>query len=139
MHQLHFKDACLAYSVIWLNVFLRFLWMIFFVFGDLFDDCLSNLEKVLSRCEEKNLVLNWEKCHFMVTNDIILGHIVSSKGIEVKKSKIELITNLPTPKSVKDVRSFLGHAGFYRRFIKDRKSTRLNSSHRIASRMPSSA
>jgi len=51
----------------------------FSVFGDSFDDCLTNLEKVLSRCEEKNLVLNWEKCHFMVTNGIVLGHIVSSK------------------------------------------------------------
>ena len=55
----------------------------------------------------------------MVTNGIVLGHIVSSIGIEVDKSKIELIANLPTPKSIKDVRSFLGHAGFYRRFIKD--------------------
>jgi len=55
----------------------------------------------------------------MVTNDIILGHIVSSKGIEVDKSKMKLIANLPTPKSIKDVRSFLGHYGFYRRFIKD--------------------
>ena len=55
----------------------------------------------------------------MVTNDIVLGHIVSSKGIEVDKSKIELIVNLPTPKSIKDVISFLGHAGFYRRFIKN--------------------
>ena len=55
----------------------------------------------------------------MVTNGIVLGHIVSSKGIEVDKSKIELIANLPTPKSIKDVRSFLGHVGFYRRFIKD--------------------
>jgi len=53
----------------------------FSIFGDSFDDCLTNLEKVLSRCEEKNLVLNWEKCHFMVTNGIVLGHIVSSKGI----------------------------------------------------------
>jgi hypothetical protein len=91
----------------------------FSVFGYSFDDYLTNLKKVLSRCEEKNLGLNWEKCHFMVTNDIVLGHIVSSIGIEVDKSKIKLIANLPTPKSVKDVRSFLGHAGFYRRFIKD--------------------
>jgi hypothetical protein len=78
----------------------------FSVFSDSFDDCFTNLEKVLSKCEEKNVVLNWEKCHFMVTNSIVLGHIVSSKGIEVDKSKIELIANLPTPKSVKDVRSF---------------------------------
>jgi hypothetical protein len=91
----------------------------FSVFGDSFDDCLTNLEKVLSRCEEKNLVLNWEKCHFVVTNGIVFGHIVLSKGIEVDKFKIELIANLATLKSVKDVRSFLGHAGFYRRFIKD--------------------
>ena len=55
----------------------------------------------------------------MITNGIVLGHIISSKGIEVDKSKIELIANLPTPKSVKDIRSFLRHAGFYRRFIKD--------------------
>jgi hypothetical protein len=91
----------------------------FSIFGDSFDDCLTNLEKVLNRCEEKNLVLNWKKCYFMVTNGIVLGHIVSSKGIEVDKSKIELIANLPTPKSIKDVRSFLGHAGFYRRCLKD--------------------
>ena len=64
-------------------------------------------------------MLNWEKCHFMVTHGIVLSHIVSSKGIEVYKSKIKLIANLPTLKSVKDVKSFLGHAGFYRRFIKD--------------------
>ena len=64
-------------------------------------------------------MLNWEKCHFMVTQWIVLGHIVSKKGIEVDKVKVELISNLPTPKCVRDIRSFLGHAGFYRRFIKD--------------------
>ena len=91
----------------------------FSVFGDSFEIYLENLRKVLERCQEKNLVLNWEKCHFMVTQGIVLGHIVSKNGIEVDKAKVELISNLPTPKCVRDIRSFLGHAGFYRRFIKD--------------------
>ena len=91
----------------------------FSVFGDSFENCLENLRKVLERCQEKNLVLNWEKCHFMVTQGIVLGHLVSKDGIEVDKAKVELISNLPTPKCVRDIRSFFGHAGFYRRFIKD--------------------
>ena len=91
----------------------------FSVFGDSFDDCLYNLGKVLERCEYTNLVLNWEKCHFMVKEGIVLGHKVSRKGIEVDKAKIEVIEKLPPPSSVKSIRSFLGHAGFYRRFIKD--------------------
>ena len=91
----------------------------FSVFGYSYEGCLENLRKVLERCKEKNLVLNWEKCHFMVTQGIVLGHIVSKTGIEVDKAKVELISNLPTPKCVRDIRSFLRHAGFYRRFIKD--------------------
>ncbi|KAK9222119.1 hypothetical protein WN944_010551 [Citrus x changshan-huyou] len=71
------------------------------------------------RCIEKNLVLNWEKCHFMVKQGIVLDHIISSKGIEVDKAKVNLISNLPPPKTVREVRSFLKYAGFYRRFIKD--------------------
>ncbi|XP_062080525.1 uncharacterized protein LOC133785292 [Humulus lupulus] len=80
---------------------------------------LMNLEKVLTRCEESNLVLDWEKCHFMVSEGIVLGHKISSKGIEVDRSKVSTIENLPSTISVKGVQSFLGHAGFYRRFIKD--------------------
>jgi hypothetical protein len=91
----------------------------FFIFGDSFDNFLTKLKKVLRRCEEKNIVLNWKKCHFMVTNGIILGHIVKSIEIEVDKFKIELIVNLSIPKYIKDVKSFSRHAGFYKRFIKD--------------------
>ncbi|KAI5313291.1 hypothetical protein L3X38_042465 [Prunus dulcis] len=90
----------------------------FSVFGSSFDDCLHHLSLVLTRCQETNLILNWEKCHFMVRQGIVLGHVVSNKGIQVDKAKINIITNLPPPSSVKGVRSFLGHAGFYRRFIK---------------------
>ena len=91
----------------------------FSVFGDSFDICLANLTLILKRCVETNLVLNWEKYHFMVKQGIVLGHIVSEKGIEVGKSKIDLVRHLPSPTSVREVRSFLGHAGFYRIFIKD--------------------
>ncbi|KAK8913958.1 hypothetical protein KSP39_PZI023509 [Platanthera zijinensis] len=91
----------------------------FSVFGDSFDRCLENLEKVLERCEETNLALNWEKCHFMVREGLVLGHKISAKGIEVDVAKIEVIEKLPPPTNIKAIRSFLGHAGFYRRFIKD--------------------
>ncbi|CAN6583757.1 unnamed protein product [Malus baccata var. baccata] len=83
----------------------------FSVFGDSFDGCLHNLSLILKRCVETNLLLNWEKCHFMVKQGIVLGHIVSENGIEVDKSKIDLVRHLPSPTSVREVRSFLGHAG----------------------------
>ncbi|KAJ9546763.1 hypothetical protein OSB04_019306 [Centaurea solstitialis] len=91
----------------------------FSVFGNSFDDCLNSLDRVLARCEESHLVLNWEKCHFMVRECIVLGHKISKDGLEVDKAKIDTISKLPPPTNIKGVRSFLGHAGFYRRFIKD--------------------
>ncbi|GKD14642.1 reverse transcriptase domain-containing protein [Tanacetum coccineum] len=91
----------------------------FSVFGDSFDSCLSNLEQMLKRCEDTNLVLNWEKCHFMCKEGIVLGHKISKSGIEVDRAKVDVIAKLPHPTTVKGVRSFLGHAGFYRRFIQD--------------------
>ena len=89
------------------------------VYGGNFEECLVNLEAILQRCIENNLVLNWEKCHFMVNQGIVLGHIISSRGIEVDKAKIDIISKLPPPTNVKTIRQFLGHVGFYRRFIKD--------------------
>ncbi|GJZ79646.1 reverse transcriptase domain-containing protein [Tanacetum coccineum] len=82
----------------------------FSVFGDSFDSCLSNLEKMLKRCEDTNLVLNWEKCHFMCREGIVLGHKISKSGIEVDHAKVDVIAKLPHPTTVKGVRSFLGHA-----------------------------
>ncbi|XP_050207515.1 uncharacterized protein LOC126656933 [Mercurialis annua] len=91
----------------------------FSVFGDSFEGCLKNLDRVIARCEETNLVLNWEKCHFMVEEGVVLGNKISKDGIEVDRAKTEVIEKLPPPTTVKGVRAFLGHVGFYRRFIKD--------------------
>ncbi|GKB57041.1 reverse transcriptase domain-containing protein [Tanacetum coccineum] len=81
----------------------------FSVFGDSFSTCLSHLEKTLKRCEDTNLSLNWEKSHFMVKEDIVLGHKISKLGLEVDRAKVEVIAKLPYPTSVKGVHSFLGH------------------------------
>ncbi|XP_057948183.1 uncharacterized protein LOC131143831, partial [Malania oleifera] len=89
----------------------------FSVFDKSFDYCLTHLIAILKRCEEKNLLLNWEKCQFMVRSGLVLGHLVSERGIEVDRAKVELISQLPIPKTVRDIRSFLGYAGFYRHFI----------------------
>ncbi|XP_042394223.1 uncharacterized protein LOC121985044 [Zingiber officinale] len=91
----------------------------FSVYGSSFDACLENLSRVLSRCIDTDLVLNFEKCHFMVEHGIVLGHIVSRKGIEVDPAKVSAISSLSYPACVREVRAFLGHAGFYRRFIRD--------------------
>ncbi|GJZ83454.1 reverse transcriptase domain-containing protein [Tanacetum coccineum] len=91
----------------------------FSVFGNSFENCLSRLDKMLKRCENTNICLNWKKSHFMVKEGIVLGHKISKNGIKVDKSKVDVIAKLPHPTTVKGVRSFLGHAGFYRRFIQD--------------------
>ncbi|GJW82650.1 reverse transcriptase domain-containing protein [Tanacetum coccineum] len=73
----------------------------FSVFGDSFSSCLSHLDKMLKLCEDTNLVLNWEKCHFMVKECIVLGHKISKSRIEVDKAKVDVIAKLPHPTSVK--------------------------------------
>ncbi|GJT99714.1 reverse transcriptase domain-containing protein [Tanacetum coccineum] len=76
----------------------------FSVFGDSFSTCLSHLEKMLKRCEDTNLVLNWEKSHFMVKEGIVLGHKISKSGIEVDRAKVDVIAKLPHPTTVKGQR-----------------------------------
>nr|GEW82029.1 reverse transcriptase domain-containing protein [Tanacetum cinerariifolium] len=83
----------------------------FRVFGDSFQSCLSHLEKMLKRYEDTNLCLNWEKSHFMVKEGIVLGHKILKKGIEVDKAKIDVISKLPHPTTVKGIQNFLAHAG----------------------------
>nr|GEV07293.1 reverse transcriptase domain-containing protein [Tanacetum cinerariifolium] len=91
----------------------------FLVFRNSFQNCLSHLEKMLKRCEDTKLCLNWEKSHFMVKEGIVLDHKISKEWIEVDKAKVDVITKLPHPTTVKGIQSFLGHVGFYRRFIQD--------------------
>nr|GFB95313.1 reverse transcriptase domain-containing protein [Tanacetum cinerariifolium] len=91
----------------------------FLVFGNSFQTCLSHLEKMLKRYEDTNLCLNWEKSYFIVKEGIVLGHKTSKEGIEVDNAKVDVITKLPHPTTVKGICSFLGRAGFYRRYIKD--------------------
>ncbi|RDX94689.1 Retrovirus-related Pol polyprotein from transposon 17.6, partial [Mucuna pruriens] len=69
----------------------------FMVYDHSFDACLESLSRVLDRCIETNLVLNFEKCHFMVTEGIVLGHLVSNRGIEVDKAKMILLLLSLTP------------------------------------------
>ncbi|GKE07557.1 reverse transcriptase domain-containing protein, partial [Tanacetum coccineum] len=85
----------------------------FSVFGNSFENCLSRLDKMLQRCEDTNLCLNWEKSHFMVKEGIVLGHKISKNEIKFDKAKVDEIAKLPHPTTIKDVWSFLGHASFY--------------------------
>ena len=82
----------------------------FSIFGNDFESCLAQLTKILEVC---GLVVSWEKSHFMVREGVVLEHIILGKVLEVDKAKIEVIRNLPLLGTVRDLRSFLGHVGFY--------------------------
>nr|GEW50925.1 reverse transcriptase domain-containing protein [Tanacetum cinerariifolium] len=77
----------------------------FSVFGDSFSSCLSHLEKILKRYEDTNLVLNWEKCHFIVKEGIVLDHKISKSGIKADRAKVDVIAKLPHPTSVKGAKN----------------------------------
>ena len=71
----------------------------FSVYGKSFDDCLGNLDRVLQRCEETNLVLNWEKCHFMVNEGIVLGHKCPREVLKLIKPKLMLLKRCHVPRT----------------------------------------
>ncbi|RDX68977.1 Retrovirus-related Pol polyprotein, partial [Mucuna pruriens] len=125
------RDICIYKDVVWaLQCFEHFLEMLDQhlleplrgMHEESFEACLGNLARVLRRCIDSNLVLNFEKCHFMVTKGIVLGHLVSARGIEVDKAKIDVIPSLSNPAFVWEVRSFLGQA-VYQGFQQDRPAS----------------
>jgi hypothetical protein len=108
----------------------------FSVYSKTFEDCLANLNKVLKRCQMADLVLNSEKFHFMDQEGIVLGHKILEKGIKVDKAKIGVIEQLPLTTNVKGIHSFLGHAGFYRRFIQNFSQIAQPLTHLLAKDAP---
>ena len=95
----------------------------FSIYGSSFENCLENLSVVLHRCKDKNLALNWEKWHFMVTGGIVLRHKIPTTWLEVDQDKIYVIITLIPPTTIKGFIIFKGHVGLYRRFIKNNKTT----------------
>eukprot|EP00253_Pinus_taeda_P006780 PITA_06780 len=91
----------------------------FTVYGDDFPQALENLEKVLIHCQEADLTLSNDKCRMMQTKGIVLGHHISFDGIQADLAKIKVISCIPIPSSQKEVRRFLGHAGYYQRLIEN--------------------
>ncbi|GKE27163.1 reverse transcriptase domain-containing protein [Tanacetum coccineum] len=97
----------------------------FLVFRDSFSSCLSHLDKMLKRCEDTNLVLNWEKCHFMVKEGIVLGHNISKSRIEVDRAKVDVIAKLPPPTFVKGIRMYTDHSALKYLLAKQDAKSRL--------------
>lgn len=116
-----------------MRILLNFLWIIYGIWRK-YEAYLDHLDQVLQKCDEKNLILNFRKCHFMVDYGIVLNHVISGKDIEVDKVKNEIMTRLSYSIGVKGVRSFLEH-DFYRIFIQNFSKIifPLNTSHFIHS------
>jgi len=88
-------------------------------YGCDFQDALTNLGRVLHKCIEMNLSLCPKKCEFLMTEGTVLGHSISQQGLQVHLNKIAIIQRVPPPQKQRDVKSFLGLAGYHRRLIKD--------------------
>ena len=87
-------------------------------YGKNLEESIQNLETVFQRLREHKLLVNPEKCSLLCDSVTYLGHVISREGVSPNSSKIEAVTKFPIPKNVKDLKSFLGLAGYYRKFIK---------------------
>ena len=83
------------------------------LYGDYFAEGLENLKKVLKICKKKHVSLSTIKCHMMVKEGIVLGHLLSDVGIQVDPARVEVILNFPTQKTPMEVRRFIGYVGCY--------------------------
>ena len=89
------------------------------VYSKTWEDHLKHLRNVLERLREAKLKINAEKCHFCTQEAHFLGHVVGTHGVAPDPEKIEKVDKYPAPKCLREVRSFLGLVGYYRKFIKD--------------------
>lgn len=89
------------------------------IFGEDEDECLRNMETIFKTLEEANLKVQLDKCEFLRDSVEFLGFVVSAEGIKTNPQKVEAIARFPPPRTLKELRSFLGMAGYYRRFIID--------------------
>ncbi|GKE02610.1 reverse transcriptase domain-containing protein [Tanacetum coccineum] len=89
----------------------------FSIFGNSFDNCLNNLDKMLQHCKDEHIVLNWEKCHFMVKEEIVIGHKVSGASLEIDKAKIDVISQLPPPTNIKELMAVIFAFGKFRSYL----------------------
>lgn len=89
------------------------------IYSQTFDDHIQHIQEVFKRLKDANLKLHPGKCQFGVSKIMYLGHVLSPKGMEVDKSKIDVIETYPRPTTQKEIRAFLGLAGYYRKFIQN--------------------
>jgi len=90
----------------------------FTIYGNTFEEALTDWDKLPQRCQETNLSLNHEKCYMLLTK-IVLRHHIYLTYIKLDLHKVEIIYRLPMPKTQKNVSKFLGHFSYYRRFIEN--------------------
>jgi len=122
MHPQLFKDVWWVFFSDYVERIIEIFMDDFTVYDDSLDKCLENLSLVLKRCIETNLILNYEKCYFMIEQGIVLGHVMSSRGLEVDKAKIDVISSLSYPSYVREVCSILPCrflSTFCQRFLED--------------------